>query len=154
MTDKLNITDELLKLAELKNKGILTDEEFSAAKAALLRALHSAAPPNPQGADDTRSSLTNDLERFKAAFAAENSAVKLRALLFQAEDLLIHICGEHRYASFKRDIDTAVSSEEGFMRRFRETNMFHESSRSKLRSQAASAGDDIKRRIAGIEYRT
>ena len=31
-----NITEELEKLASLKEKGLLTDEEFSAAKAKLL----------------------------------------------------------------------------------------------------------------------
>jgi hypothetical protein len=40
-----SITDELLKLAELKEKGVLSEDEFTAAKAALLRKLHATAPP-------------------------------------------------------------------------------------------------------------
>lgn len=49
-TQKTNISDELLKLGELKEKGILTEEEFAAAKAALLRSLHAATPPEQSNA--------------------------------------------------------------------------------------------------------
>ena len=49
---KPSVTDELLKLADLKEKGILTDEEFTAAKAALLRKLHASAPAEQVDCDE------------------------------------------------------------------------------------------------------
>lgn len=41
------ITGELVKLAELKEKGALSEKEFTSAKAALLRAIQAATPPEP-----------------------------------------------------------------------------------------------------------
>ena len=37
MSNNISVSDELTKLNELKNKGILTQEEFEKAKAKLLR---------------------------------------------------------------------------------------------------------------------
>jgi Short C-terminal domain len=55
---KTNITDEILKLAELKDKGVLTDEEFSTAKAALLHSLHAAVPPDQVAANAPKPDVT------------------------------------------------------------------------------------------------
>jgi len=44
---KASITDELLKFAELKERGILSEEEFTSAKAALLRTLQAATSLQP-----------------------------------------------------------------------------------------------------------
>lgn len=48
MADQMpSLADELRKLADLKKDGVLTEEEFAAAKADLLRSLKTSAPPEP-----------------------------------------------------------------------------------------------------------
>jgi hypothetical protein len=54
--DKTSVSDELLKLAQLKEKGVLSDEEFASAKAALLRTLHATAPPETQTCSECKGS--------------------------------------------------------------------------------------------------
>ncbi len=52
----VNIADELRKFGDLREGGLLSEEEFVAAKAALLRSFHAAAPPEMRACGDCEAS--------------------------------------------------------------------------------------------------
>jgi hypothetical protein len=99
--------------------------------------------------------IREQLEQFKARFAKTSNTRKMRSLLSEGEDLLTHVCGEERYNSFIQDANEAVDGEEECRQRRNETGMSFLSTRAwdEWDRKARNAGRDLKKRIAGIEYR-
>lgn len=145
--EKPSVAEELHKLAELRDKKVITHDEFAQIKASLLATV--VSPTGVAVADERAARLREQLEQFKGQFAGSSDR-QMRALLEQAEDLLIAVCGQERFRGYVRDAMGIL----GLMEDLQETrgaDAYRE--RVKLRQQISEETASLKRRIASIEYR-
>lgn len=143
----MSIADELRKLQELRDAGVLTNDEFAKAKASLLATVIS--PEGVAQADERAVRIRNQLAEFKSRFANAGE-YDMRVVLEEAEDLLISVCGQDRYRDFIR----AAQQVRNLLNDLKETrggDAYRE--RNQLRREISEELESLNRRIAGIEYR-
>jgi hypothetical protein len=145
--EKQSVADELLKLAELKGKGILTEEEFSVAKAALLRTLESAAPPDQAQTREQLEQLKNSVAKIAPEPGGERDVL---SILKGAEDLLTAICGRDRYQSLISAASELVEMASDWMEAKRSGDY---KERRRLGELLTDSFDQLKKRISGIDFR-
>ena len=116
--------------------------------------LHHAASSATGSTGNSDAQVREELELFKSRFA-RTSPHELRGMLVEAEDLLTHVCGRHRYASLLAEAETAF--EDGSWYRLHADLMDGQWPELKpgsgYRQRANDAGDDLKKRVAGIKHR-
>jgi hypothetical protein len=151
----LSIPDELRKLGDLKASGVLTDDEFSTAKAAILRTLISSAPVATVGNDtggppadpfaDTQARKASLEERWQGLIdgieAGDCHAVKDQ--LRESKDLIVSVMqGVNSYSDFGDSGDGWYNS---FMKLFEPIDDLE----SVLRTHGkdTSAADNMKEKV-------
>jgi len=130
-----------------------------------------AAPSAGSGAggtgEDAAARVRDELEQLKARFAQAEEKQR-EGLLLEAEDLLIHVCGQGRYDSLVTELkeigadDAALEEEKRELYRSGQASnrLARWKSESPLlkdirlrREKVADRRENLKRRVAGIAYR-
>lgn len=133
----MSLSDELHKLQELRNAGVLTDNEFAKAKASVLASLTSA--------EENTARVKEQLNQFKSRFA-KVAPQEMRTVLIEAEDLLCFVCGRERYKSFLGAAGDVLTEE-------KYANVPSGGKMKWWADHLVKDSQELRTRIAGIEYR-
>jgi hypothetical protein len=123
------------------------------------------APPTPAtpsagsstggAGEDAAARVREELEQFKSRFA-QAAPKELRGILVEAEDLLVHVCGQQRYDALLAGAEQVIEQIEECRERAKQRRIPNlratEPEWARL-AKEAGVGDELKRRVAGIQYR-
>jgi hypothetical protein len=104
---------------------------------------------------DSAAKLLEELEQFRGRFAQADPK-DLRGVLFEFEDLLIHVCGQSRFDALRAEAERVLEQLEECRQKAKQRripDLWATEPEWVRLAKAAGVGDELKRRVAGIQYR-
>jgi len=117
------------------------------------------SPTAPESSPAQSARTREDLKEFKNRLAEASHATDVHQLLLEGEDLLVHVCGQQRYASLRQEADSVLDEYKTLLAqgKFRHQVVYGLFPRppvvDKAKEDFYQSVQNLKQRVAGIEFR-